>query len=52
MKKKDILKIAAIVLVPGTIPLWIGYKVYEQIKKSKEKNNEQPEVSTDTQNGS
>ena len=51
MKKKDILKIAAIVLVPGTIPLWIGYKVYEKIKKSKENKDEQSEVSTDTQNG-
>jgi hypothetical protein len=33
MKKSDALKILALIVIPGTIPVWIGYKVYERFFK-------------------
>lgn len=35
MKTKDIVKAIVAILVPGAIPAWIGYKIYEQYKKRK-----------------
>ena len=38
MKKLEMIKILAIILIPGGIPVWIGYKIYERAKKGKTNN--------------
>ena len=50
MKKGDILKIAAILIIPGGIPAFLGYMLYKNVKKGDK--NAQTDVSTDTQNSS
>ncbi len=32
LKKDEVIKTLAIVLIPGALPLWLGYKIYEGIK--------------------
>lgn len=35
MKKKKLFKAILVILIPGGIPIWVGYKLYEQIKNRK-----------------
>lgn len=34
MKKEDILKIAALIIIPGAIPVYLGYLIYDKKRKS------------------
>lgn len=47
MKKGDILKIAAIIIIPGGIPAWLGYTIYSKLKKGSK--DDKTGVSTNSQ---
>jgi hypothetical protein len=36
MKRDEILKVLALIIVPGAIPIWVGYKIYESVSKSRQ----------------
>jgi uncharacterized membrane protein SpoIIM required for sporulation len=47
MKKTiEMVKLLAIIVIPGAIPMYIGYKLINFIKKKRKQN----EIQTDTQN--
>lgn len=53
MKKKEILKTLAILVIPGSIPVWLSYKIYQHIKskgKVNDKDNSDVQSNTSSDN--
>jgi len=37
VKKEDVLKALAIIIIPGSIPVYLGYKLYRYVKDKDER---------------